>query len=100
MIKSNVLLDETLALLNTLLEMDENAVLALVNNRVPCNEALADHPTVQVRRTAENTTVGILGIINALFGVDEKGMGAIMMVVIEETGKPRFIRTTDFVQKT
>jgi hypothetical protein len=100
MIRNNVTVDETIQLLNELLELDKNGVLALVESRVVCNEKLADHPTVQVRETADQITVGILGVINGLFGVDEKGLGAIMLVMNDTTKEANFIRTADYQQTT
>jgi hypothetical protein len=49
---------------------------------------MADHPTIQVRQYPgdEYSSVGILGILNGLFGIREDGMGAICME-IEDDGK-------------
>lgn len=92
MIKNNVTVDEALVLLNGLLELDESAVLTLLANRVSCNKALADHPTVQTRSEKGGYNMGILGIINGLFGIDDKsGLGAIMFVRVNN--KPQFIKS-------
>ncbi len=57
-------------ILNEAFELDPAAVHALLCNRVPCNERLADHPTIQV---SENPVlsdgschVGMLGILNGV----------------------------------
>ncbi len=55
--------------LNSALDADRRAVSALFAIRVECNEALADHPTVQVG----GGTVGALGLINGLFGTIPTG---------------------------
>lgn len=76
---------DVVALLNEAVKLDPAAMHALVESRVPCNEALADHPTIQVsvydERTGEPTPgqfkVGILGILNGLFGTDSAGWGCI-----------------------
>ena len=60
--------EDAVAYLNQLLELDRPAVAALVSNRVPCNEALADHPTCQVGVQHGGYHVGFLGLLNGLFG--------------------------------
>lgn len=76
------------ALLNQLVETDPEAMHDLVEQRVLCNTAMADHPTVQVvvqddyqenpdEEPVSVNTVGILGIINGIFGVDSTGWGCI-----------------------
>jgi hypothetical protein len=66
-------------LLNEALALDPVAISALVSNRVPCNENLANHDSIQA--SGHPFSVGLLGIINGLFGVDERGWGAIAAVV-------------------
>lgn len=86
--ESSVTIARAIELLNELIALDEDAVTALFENRVPCNEALADHPTVQIVVNAENKyTVGLLGIINGMFGVDGRGIGQIGAAYSDETGK-------------
>lgn len=76
---------DALALLNEAVELDHEAMRALCEGRVPCNEDLARHPTIQVSscQSAESTAksayrVGLIGILNGLFGIDpESGFGAI-----------------------
>lgn len=77
MIKETVTLDETIEYLNELIEVDRVAIAALIANRVPCNEELADHPTVQVYAQHGGFLVGMLGILNGLFGIHENGYGPI-----------------------
>jgi hypothetical protein len=62
-----------LALLNTAWEADQDAVHALVINRVPCNHALRDHPTIVVDsfdNKGERPNVGLLGFLNGLLSPD------------------------------
>lgn len=47
MIKETVTLDETIDFLSELIKVDAPAIAALIANCVPCNEQMADHPTVQ-----------------------------------------------------
>jgi hypothetical protein len=84
-------IDEALArrvldLLNEVHALDPAAVNALVNHRVPCNAALVDHPTVQCGKSADSFTVGLIGLLNGLVGVDAEGNGAIASMVDTETG--------------
>lgn len=62
--------------LNEAFKADPKAVWTLMNAYTPCNEALADHPTVQVISKEvegkETFTVGPLGLIN---GVVEAALG-------------------------
>jgi hypothetical protein len=67
------LADQFIHILNELLEADSTAIEALIGHRVPCNESLAVHPTVQVAQDREGHTVGLLGILNGLVGVIESG---------------------------
>jgi hypothetical protein len=79
-IKESVSVAEAIAFLNSLLELDRPAVASLIANRVPCNQALADHETVQVRAQHGGYHVGLLGILNGLFGCDDDGIGPIAAV--------------------
>jgi len=84
MIRNSVTIDEVIQFLNEVTEIDRSAMTALLETRVPCNQALADHPTVQVQASNGQNSVGFLGILNGLFGVfdDEpnKGWGGITAV--------------------
>lgn len=59
-----------LRVLNEAFASDPDAMHALICNRVPCNEALANHPTVQVqvvpRPTGMRFAVGMLGVLSGL----------------------------------
>lgn len=76
-LKQSVSVEDAINLLNELLELDAGAIGALVANRVPCNEGIADHYSVQVEQRNCGFNVGLLGIINGLFGIDDDGWGAI-----------------------
>lgn len=72
-----LLMDAILDALNSAFAADPAAVHSLCANRVPCNQALADHPTVQVAviQALEQHPafcVGALGLIN---GVVEAATG-------------------------
>lgn len=68
-----VTLDSTIEFLNGLLAYDRQAVTDLLNARVTANQAMVDHPTVQ----AGESSIGFLGVLNGLFGVNEVGWGKI-----------------------
>lgn len=101
--------DDAVAFLNHLLELDPSAVAAIFKHRVRCNEALAAHPSVQVRagslkgdadaRTGaeklaiDEYDVSILGVLNGLFGVDERGWGFIAAQYEDDGTISRFVRT-------
>lgn len=78
-LKESVTLDEVLAVLNSALRADPDAMKALVETRIECNEALSNHPTIQAGayHAPGKFHVGLLGILNGLFGIDEQGWGAI-----------------------
>jgi len=77
-----VTIDETIGFLNKLISVDSEAVHDLVETRVPCNEEFANHPTVQVvsGQSGQEAQVGLLGILNGLFGIDNKGYGPISAI--------------------
>lgn len=56
----------------------------MINFHVPCNNAIAEHESIQVgtyRPESQDSgySLGLLGIINGLFGVDEEHYGFIGM---------------------
>lgn len=85
-----VTLREVIHLLNNLIALDPIAVKNLVENRVVCNESLCEHETVQTMFDPERKVclVGVLGVINGLFGVyddgPKKGYGAIEAVYSDD----------------
>ena len=96
MLKQTVTIDEVVEYLNSVQEADPLAMRALLCQFVPCNETLADHPTTQVRSGwPEGYTVGLLGIINGIFGVDDDGWGAIASCIDTEKGLVGFVRVDD-----
>lgn len=90
MILERVSPQDAVTILNELLECDAVAVSALVNHRIPCNQVLANHSTVQVSRDDQGYRVGLLGIINGLFGIDDRGWGAIAAKVESDGTVIRF----------
>ena len=75
--------------MNSLIELDKDAIVNLVNARMVCNKALAEHPTVQVTGNDDMSLVGIIGILNGLCGIYDNGFGAIAAVT-DNNGIQRF----------
>ena len=68
--------DAMITFLNEFLAIDAQAVTDLINSRVQCSEALADHPTVQVGGETgrpETFRVGLLGLLNGYCGAYDEG---------------------------
>lgn len=92
-IKQTVTIDEVITYLDELIALDKPAIVALLANRVPCNEALANHETVQVSAQYGGWHVGLLGLINGLFGIDETNWGPICCEFDDTDDLIRFKRT-------
>lgn len=100
MIDGYVSADDAIKFLNGLMQIDPAAVRGLFAHRVKCNDALADHPTVQVRGYGpDHPNVSILGVLNGLFGAmgEEagklEGYGYITAVYSKSGVLERFQRT-------
>lgn len=71
-------IQDVVNLLNELNELDHVAINDLATTRVKCNDKIADHEKVQVISKTDGTTeVGILGILNGLFGTEKARIAAI-----------------------
>ena len=85
MLRDPCSVDAAVEILNEALRFDPDAITKLVDHRVPCNKDLASHPTIQVRGTYV-AKVGLLGILNGIFGTAEDGGGPIA-AVYDEAGR-------------
>lgn len=65
--------DRVVELMNEMLAIDPAATRALLINRVPCNAALADHPTIQCGAMEGGYTVGMMGVLSGLCGAHDDG---------------------------
>jgi len=89
-VKNSITLDEFIKELTAIAEVDPVAMGKLALSRVPCNKQLADHPSVQVHSGAGDSvySVGMLGIINGIFGMyddgPKKNWGAVASVIDTE----------------
>lgn len=80
---------EALILLRQLFEADPQAMNVIFNTRFVVNEALADHPTVQVAEADDGTySVGLIGLLNGFFAHPD-GWGA-LGVLMEDFDKEAF----------
>lgn len=77
---------ELIEYLNSLVEIDPAAIQELIEARVPCNEQLLNHPTVQVLKEDEHAVpkLGFLGVLNGFMG---ESNGYIMASFDDQTGK-------------
>jgi hypothetical protein len=66
--------------LNEIHSIDPTVLAALIDYRVPCNDAVAQHKTVQVVDDGRHHWVGLLGILNGLLGVDGDGRGPLRAI--------------------
>lgn len=86
--------DHAIAVLNRINEADPTVLPALIGFRVPCNIEVADDPTVQVGTLSETSwEVGLLGILNGIFGIRENGFGWIAAESNQDGAISRFKRT-------
>jgi hypothetical protein len=93
MIHETITLDDAISYLNDLAKRDPEAITRLILMRYPCNRDLAQHPTCQAG-TKYYYTIGLLGVINGLFGInDETGWGGIL-AVLGDDGSVFFRRAT------
>lgn len=81
--------------LNKILKLDPSVINQLFNYRVLCNNNITNHPTIQVESNEidEKDYVGILGILNGLFGVNEKNRGYICMIIDDNNNIIKFCET-------
>jgi hypothetical protein len=95
MSREDVSIDDAIEYLNELLALDARAMATVIGSRAPCNDALRDHPTALVLATGpagSNARVGMLGLLNGLFGVRDDGLGEIS-AVFDKDKLVRFERT-------
>ena len=80
--------------LNELLALDRELVTKLVKQQTVCNEGVAQHPSVKVRKyNAGQYSIGLVGLLNGLFSAK---WGPIY-VKMEEESVVEFGLTEDLV---
>ena len=102
MIREMISIDDAIALMNEALQADSVCITGLCSMRMACNDGLANHPAIQVldipmkgtsKRRKDQAVLGFLGILNGLFGVDEKGYGSIAASFGKDGIINKFVRT-------
>lgn len=75
-------------LLNEALEIDREAIETLFSQRVAASKALGEHPTIQIlTHPGGERTLGVLGLLNGIFGVDAEQWGFIASCHDDETDR-------------
>jgi hypothetical protein len=67
------------------LKLDPEAIQALVETRVPANESLVSHPSVQVNCEVQ-PSVGLLGILNGIVGASSSLGGTAIVAMYSRDG--------------
>jgi len=99
MLNATITVDNAIEYLNSTCESDPLAIRALLCLRIPCNQALADHPTAQVNDNwPEGDTISIIDLLNGLFDVDNRGWGAISYLISDDENI-RFVRTPEELEE-
>ena len=82
--------------LNKLIEIDPDAICDLINQRVPCNEKIADGSCrAQAFMTTKGLTLGVVGLLNAvLAGEDDLAVIAVKGDINE---KDEFTKIHEFI---
>jgi len=77
MLKEMITPQDVVDLLNESFRLDSAATRLFRENKVKCNDALAEHPSIQIGENSNGNTLGILGFLNGLFGTNDNGYGCI-----------------------
>jgi hypothetical protein len=80
MLRDPCSLEDAVLTLNEALRFDPKAITELIDHRVPCNPDLADHATIQTMPSFGANKVGLLGILNGIFGTASDGRGPIAAI--------------------
>ena len=92
-VDEKITLDEVISYLNKLLQLDKSAINKLCVERIVCNKKFANHPTCKVINLNGTYYVGLLGVINGIFGNNNKGRGKITAIYDENGCIEKFCRT-------
>ena len=93
-------INNAIEVLNRIHQSDSRVLPRLIGYRIGCNAVLAADPTVQVGKTPLGWEVGLLGIINGLFGINANGSGWITAVFDDDGNLLRFQRTSTLQEAT
>jgi len=91
-LKRTVTPEDVVALLNEMLDIDPVATQLLVKQRIRCNHKMKKHNDLQINLDNNNDPkVGLLGVLNGLFGKSPKGYGFILAQISEGGQYLKFI---------
>lgn len=76
--------------LNQALAADPKAIQLLFDHRVSVSDAVAEHESIMVRTQHGKHSLGILGLLNGIMGLNEKGTGPIKAEVDDNGMIERF----------
>jgi len=99
MIKDFASPKDVIKVLNRALRKDPKAINELFKTKVTCNEKLADDESIQIgTATDDSYKLGLLGLINVIFGIDEAdNYGAICAVVDKKGVIDKFDHTEKYL---
>lgn len=80
------MIDHAIRVLNEAFELDPNSLQFLFAQSIRVNNALAEHPTIQI---GENNMLSLIGLICGLFGIQADGNGFVAKVVEKQSGRLR-----------
>lgn len=91
------LAEKVVGLLNELFNADPAAARALLACRVPCNQAIADHPAIVVAQDESGAgfTLGLVGLLNGLLPPRNPGDPAVAASYDEATDELIGFRVID-----
>jgi hypothetical protein len=90
--------EDVCRLLNEFLDADPKCANALLSHRIKCNKKIANHRTIQVQQFGRQRypRVGIIGLLNGMFGIRKDGRGA-LCADIGKNGKFIYFKPTPIV---
>jgi len=88
MLRETVSVQEVCVFLNEFLKLDSDCLTNLVNTRHKCNEKIVEHESIQVScNTDGNFYVGLLGVLNGMFGTNETRAASIVAQINDFNGQ-------------
>jgi len=67
---NNIIVQRIIDITNEAIAADPSAMRAMFENRIPCNQRLSDHDSIQVMKESEavGNTVGVFGLLSGIAG--------------------------------
>jgi hypothetical protein len=79
--KQSITVDEVIAYLNELNILDPQAIYNLFNHREACYDNFDLYPSILTLYKGGQSHLGILGIMNGMFGLNAEGKGQITALI-------------------